>query len=172
MVGYQTVTPDTIAHYLGIKAGEPYDPEKIRSNFQTLWDVGLLENVTIEAERAASGVTIIVTIEERPMITSIEFKGNKKISVSQIKDRLREQKAELHAGTPLSLRDIAKVRAAIADYYTEQGYRSVRSTSDRGRLQDRQEGRLRNRRGRQDQDRVDPLQRQQGLSARWPCATP
>jgi outer membrane protein insertion porin family len=125
VIGYQTVTPDTIAHYLGIKVGDPYDPEKIRSNFQTLWDVGLLENVTIEAEIAPSGVTLVVTIEERPMIKTIEYQGNKKISVSQIKDRLKEQKAEVHAGAPLSLRDIAKVRSVIADYYTEQGFRSA-----------------------------------------------
>ena len=45
VVGYQTVSPDTIAHYLGVKVGDPYDPEKIRANFQSLWDVGLLENV-------------------------------------------------------------------------------------------------------------------------------
>ncbi|HYK41166.1 MAG TPA: hypothetical protein VE007_02175, partial [Thermoanaerobaculia bacterium] len=25
VVGYQTVSPDTIAHYLGIKVGDPYD---------------------------------------------------------------------------------------------------------------------------------------------------
>src|SRR2546429_3428144 len=36
VVGYQTVSPDTIAHYLGIKVGDPYDPETIRGNFQKL----------------------------------------------------------------------------------------------------------------------------------------
>ena len=125
VIGYQTVTPDTIAHYLGIRVGDSYDPEKIRSNFQTLWDVGLLENVTIEAEISPVGVTLVITIEERPMISSVEYQGNKKISVSQIKDRMKEQKVDVRAGAPLSLRDIAKVRAAIADYYTEQGYRSA-----------------------------------------------
>ncbi len=80
VVGYQTVSPDTIAHYLGVKVGDPYDPEKIRDNFQTLWDVGLLENVSIEAERGAGGVTLIVTIEERPTIKEVDFTGNKKFS--------------------------------------------------------------------------------------------
>src|SRR5207237_10628546 len=80
VVGYQTVSPDTIAHYLGVKAGDPYDPEKIRANFQALWDVGLLENVSVEAERDTAGVTLVVTIEERPTISSIDFTGNKKLS--------------------------------------------------------------------------------------------
>jgi len=125
VVGYQTVSPDTIAHYLGVKVGDPYDPEKIRANFQSLWDVGLLENVSVEAERDAAGVTLVVTIEERPTISSIDFSGNKKLSTSQIKDKLREEKVEIHQGAPLSLRDIAKTRSAIADYYVSQGFRSA-----------------------------------------------
>ena len=125
VVGYQTVSPDTIAHYLGVKAGDPYDPDKIRDNFQALWDVGLLENVSIEAEREAGGVTLIVTIEERPTIKEVEFTGNKKFSNTQIKDRLREAKIEIRVGAPLSLREIAKVRSSIADYYSENGYRSA-----------------------------------------------
>jgi outer membrane protein insertion porin family len=125
VVGYQTVSPDTIAHYLGVKIGDPYDPEAIRARFRTLWEVGLLDHVSIEAERGAEGVTLIVTVEERPTIGAIEFVGNKKISTSQIRDRLKEQKIEIRAGTPLSLRDIARVRSAISDYYLEQGYRSV-----------------------------------------------
>jgi outer membrane protein insertion porin family len=125
VVGYQTVSPDTIAHYLGVKVGDPYDPEKIRANFQSLWDVGLLENVSVEAERNAAGVTLVVTIEERPTISSIDFTGNKKLSTSQIKDKLREEKVEIHQGAPLSLRDIAKTRSAIADYYLSQGFRSA-----------------------------------------------
>jgi outer membrane protein insertion porin family len=125
VVGYQTVSPDTIAHYLGVKVGDPYDPEKIRANFQSLWDVGLLENVSVEAERDAAGVTLVVTIEERPTISSIDFTGNKKLSTSQIKDKLREEKVEIHQGAPLSLRDIAKTRSAIADYYLSQGFRSA-----------------------------------------------
>jgi outer membrane protein insertion porin family len=125
VLGYQTVAPDTIAHYLGVKVGDPYDPEKIRENFQALWDVGLLENVSIEAERGSSGVTLLITIEERPTIHDIEFQGNKKFSTSQIKDKLKEAKAEVKTGAPLSLRDIAKARSAIADYYAENGYRSA-----------------------------------------------
>lgn len=125
VVGYQTVSPDTIAHYLGIKVGDPYDAEKIRGNFRALWDVGLLENIRIDAERAADGVTLVVTVEERPLVKTIEFTGNKKLSASQIRDRLKENKAEMQPGGPLSLRDIAKARSAIADYYVEQGFRSA-----------------------------------------------
>ena len=125
VVGYQTVAPDTIAHYLGVKVGDRYDPEKIRSNFQSLWDVGLLENVSIEAERGTDGVTLVVTIEERPTIKEVEFTGNKKVSTTQIRDKLKENKVEVKAGAPLSLRDIARARSAVADIYAENGYRGA-----------------------------------------------
>ena len=123
--GYQTVSPETIGHYLGIRVGDPYDPEKIRSRFQALWDVGLLENISIEAEPAAAGVTLVVTVEERPTIKTVEFSGNRKLSTSQIKDRLKEEKVEIKEGAPLSLRDIARTRSVIADYYVQQGFRSA-----------------------------------------------
>jgi outer membrane protein insertion porin family len=125
VLGYQTVSPETIAHYLGVKVGDPYDPEKIRSNFQALWDVGLLENVSVEAERDPGGVTLVVTIEERPTISAIEYSGNKKVSTSDIRDKLKEEKIEVKQGAPLSLREIAKSRSAIADLYTEKGFRSA-----------------------------------------------
>ncbi|MEP6994447.1 MAG: outer membrane protein assembly factor BamA [Acidobacteriota bacterium] len=125
VLGYQTVSPDTIAHYLGIKVGEAYDPEKIRGNFRALWDVGLLENLRIDAERSPSGVTLVVTIEERPIVKTVEFTGNKKLSASQIRDRLRENKVEVQPGAPLSLRDIARMRSAVYDFYIEQGFRSA-----------------------------------------------
>src|SRR5262249_38846560 len=108
-----------------IKVGDDYDPEKIRENFQTLWDVGLLEDVSVEAERTAPGVTLIVTMEEGRTVKEVDFTGNKKFSNSQIKDRLKEAKIEIHTGAPLSLREIAKMRSAIVDYYVENGYRSA-----------------------------------------------
>ena len=55
----------------------------------------------------------------------VEFSGNKKFSSSQIKDKLKEAKAEVHVGAPMSLRDVARARSAIADYYSENGYRSA-----------------------------------------------
>jgi outer membrane protein insertion porin family len=125
VVGYQTVSPETIAHYLGVKVGDAYDPEKIRANFQSLWDVGLLENISVEAEREPAGITLVVTIEERPTISAIEYSGNKKVSTSDIKDKLKEEKIEISPGAPLSLREVAKTRSAIADLYLEKGFRSA-----------------------------------------------
>jgi len=125
VVGYQTVSPDTIAHYLGIKVGDPYDPDLIKKNFPSLWEVGLLENARIDAERGPDGVTLVVTIEERPIVKEIEFEGNKKLSTSQIRDALKENKIELHVGAPLSLREIARARSGIADLYLASGFRSA-----------------------------------------------
>jgi outer membrane protein insertion porin family len=125
VVGYQTVAPDTIAHYLGIKVGDPYDPEKLRQNFPALWEAGLLENARIEAERSPEGVTLVVTVEERPLVKDVDYVGNKKLSTSQIKDALKDGKVEVKAGAPLSLRDVAHARSVISDFYTAQGFRSA-----------------------------------------------
>ncbi len=125
-MGYQTVSPDTIAHYLGHQGRRPYDPEKIRPNFHKLWDVGLLENVRIEAERAARGVTLVVTIEERPIIKEVEFTGNKKLSTSQIQDALKEEQDRGQGGgAAVPARHRRRARSALADMYIAQGFRSA-----------------------------------------------
>ncbi len=125
VVGYQTVSPDAIAHYLGVKVGDVYDADRIRANFPTLWKSGLLENAKIEVERSSAGVTLVVTIEERPIVKEIDFVGNKKVTTSQIKDALKEAKVEIHGGAPLSVREVAHARAAIAEFYQSQGFRSA-----------------------------------------------
>ena len=70
-------------------------------------------------------MTLVVTVEERPIVKDVDFTGNKKLSTSQIKDRLKENKVTVRAGAPLSLRDVARARSTIAEYYVEQGFRSA-----------------------------------------------
>jgi outer membrane protein insertion porin family len=125
MVGSSTVSADAALFYLGVKVGDPYDPEKIRKNFAALWRSGLFENVRIDAEHGPGGVTLVLTVEERPTIVAVSFVGNKKLSLSQIKDKLTQAKAAIKVGAPLSLHDAAAVAQAIRDLYQEAGFRSA-----------------------------------------------
>ena len=156
--------PDTIAHYLGIKVGDPYDPEKIRQNFPTLWDVGPARERQDRGRALAGGRH--PRRDDRGAARSSRrstSSGNKKLSTSQIKDRLKEGKVEVHAGAPA---------VAARDREGALGHRRLLHGAglpqrhgrlpDRRHLEDREEGRLPDRRGRQDQDRVHPVHGQHG----------
>jgi outer membrane protein insertion porin family len=125
MIGSSTVSGDTVLYYLGLKIGDPYDPAKIRRNFGTLWKSGLFENVEIEAEHGPGGVTLVVSVEDRPTIRAVQYTGNKKISMSQIREKLGFEKASIKVGSPLSMKDVAAVVKAVRDLYQEGGFRSA-----------------------------------------------
>ena len=125
MVGSSTISAETVLFYLGMHVGDPYDPEKIQKNFDNLWKSDLFDDVKVEADRAPGGVTLFFTVVERPTVYSVEYTGNKKLAVSQIRDKVTQEKAAIKTGVPLSMKDVAAVAQAIRDVYAENGFRSV-----------------------------------------------
>ncbi len=123
--GGKTVTPETVGFYLGVKAGDDYSEETLQRNFLKLWDSGLFEDVSLEKEIVSQGIRIIATISERPRVVDLEFRGNKKLTTSQMKDKLKEGKVEIKVGGPISLRDVAKAKAVLLEAYKAEGFRSA-----------------------------------------------
>jgi outer membrane protein insertion porin family len=123
--GGKTVTSETVGFYLGIKVGDLYDAALVKKNFVKLWDSGLFEDVRLEREAVPGGVQIIATVVERPTMADLEFRGNKKLTTSQLKDKLKEGKAELKLGGPVSLRDVSKAKAVLLEAYKAEGFRSA-----------------------------------------------
>jgi outer membrane protein insertion porin family len=123
--GGKLVGPDTISFYLGVKVGDVYDDETIRKGFLRLWDSGLFEDLRLEKETVPGGLQLVAVVVERPKVGDLEFRGNKKMTTSQLKDKLKEGKAEIKVGGPLSLRDVSKAKAALLDAYRADGFRSA-----------------------------------------------
>jgi outer membrane protein insertion porin family len=123
--GGKTVTSETIGFYLGVKPGDPYDAALLRRNFGRLWDSGLFEDLSLEKEDVPGGVKIIAVFVERPIVSDLEFRGNKKLTTSQLKDKLKEGKAEIKVGSPISLREVSKAKSVLAEAYKAEGFRSV-----------------------------------------------
>ena len=123
--GGKTTAPETVGFYLGIKAGDPYDDEAVKRNFTKLWDSGLFEDVTLEKDVTPQGIVLVATVVERPTIADLEFRGNKKLTTSQLKDKLKEGKAEIRVGAAVSLRDVAKAKGVLLEAYKAEGFRSA-----------------------------------------------
>jgi outer membrane protein insertion porin family len=123
--GGKTTAPETVGFYLGLKAGDPYDDDLVKRNFTKLWDSGLFEDVSLEKDVTPQGVVLTANVVERPTIADLEFRGNKKLTTSQLKDKLKEGKAEIRIGAPVSLRDVAKAKGVLLDGYKAEGFRSA-----------------------------------------------
>jgi outer membrane protein insertion porin family len=129
--GGVTVTLDTVTYYLGLEAGDPLDLEVIAEGFHRLWDSGLFESVRIESETTEDGeVALYVVVTERPFVSTVVFEGNKKVSTSDMKDKLDEKGVEVPRNVPLKLSNLSRIQAAIKEIYDEEGFRSAQVSYD------------------------------------------
>lgn len=124
--GGVTLTEDTVAYYLGMESGDPLNREFLSDGFRRLWESNLVEDLKIEAEALEDGrVNLIVTVVERPFVNSVVFEGNKKLSATDIKDRLDEVGVEVPRNVPLRMAQLSKIENALVSIYAADGYRSA-----------------------------------------------
>src|SRR4029077_20459299 len=97
--GNTSVAGDTIRVYLGVNAGDPYDPAALQRNFLNLWQTGLFDDIRVETDTAPNGGIIIrAIVKERPRIGAVEYRGNKELNTAKINEQLDKDKVDLHVG--------------------------------------------------------------------------
>ena len=84
--GLQRVEPGTVFASLPFKVGETYSDEKGTAAIRSLFSLGLFKDVRIETLQTV----VLVIVEERPIISSVEFIGTKEFDKDTLKKALRE----------------------------------------------------------------------------------
>jgi outer membrane protein insertion porin family len=84
--GVQRTEAGTIFSYLPIKVGDRVTDERISDAVKALYATGFFRDVRLEAQ----GDVLIVSVQERPTISSITYVGNKEFDTDTIKKALRD----------------------------------------------------------------------------------
>ena len=84
--GLQRTEPGTVFSYLPVKVGETLDRAKAQQALRALYATGFFQDVRLEAE---NGV-LVVFVQERPAIASIDFSGMKELDADNVRKILRE----------------------------------------------------------------------------------
>lgn len=84
--GNQRTEVGTVFSYLPIKIGDTYNEERGAAAIRTLFASGLFRDVRLEAD----GDVLIVALEERPAIASLNFVGAKDLEPDKLKTALRD----------------------------------------------------------------------------------
>ncbi len=84
--GIQRIEPGTVFSYLPIKVGDTLTDAKAAGAIRSLFATGFFRDVRLEVQ----GGVLIVTLEERPAIASIEFSGMKEFEKDKVKQGLRD----------------------------------------------------------------------------------
>ncbi|HUQ74651.1 MAG TPA: outer membrane protein assembly factor BamA [Burkholderiales bacterium] len=84
--GLQRTEPGTVFSYLPVKVGETMTEEKAQAALRSLYATGFFKDVRLDMDNDV----LVVSVEERPAIASIDFSGMKEFEPDAVRKVLRE----------------------------------------------------------------------------------
>ena len=84
--GIQRTEAGTVFSYLPVRVGDTFNDEKAAAAIKALYATGFFKDVRIEAD----GSVLVVLLEERPAIASVDFTGIKEFDKAQLTKSLKE----------------------------------------------------------------------------------
>lgn len=126
--GNRTVPTEAILYRIPHRIGQPFMADGTRqliTNVYTLGDLpfGLsyFKNIKVAAEHVGTdGINLIVIVEEKELLETMRFEGNKHLSESDIKKKIPFEDIPV-----IDEQDLGKYIAVIKKLYTEKGYHFV-----------------------------------------------
>ena len=119
--GTRRVPQATLRALIFSKPGDKIDEEALHRDFMTLWNTGRLDDLRLEREPGKNGWIIRFVVQERPVIRSITYEGNKSVSVSDILDRYKERKVGLTVEQQYDQSKVQKARNVLLELLSERG---------------------------------------------------
>jgi len=83
--GNQRIEEGTIRSYMLVQPGDAFDPDRIDRSLKTLYATGLFQDVTLRRD----GGTLVVKVQENPIVSRIAFEGNRKLNDEQLRGELQ-----------------------------------------------------------------------------------
>jgi len=121
--GNRFLQRETLLFYVSTKAGDRYDPLRLRDDFRRLWDTGFLRNLVLDVNDGQSdGVIVTFHVEERRRIQIVDYRGSKKIKNDEINEKLKELDLQLRIDTFYDLGKARRIEALIKEMLREKGY--------------------------------------------------
>ncbi|MBI5748306.1 MAG: outer membrane protein assembly factor BamA [Nitrospinae bacterium] len=115
--GNERVHESTIRYYISLKEGDVYSPSKIRNDIKRIYDLGYFDDIKVDLEEEASGLTVAYLIKEKPFIKNVIIKGIKEIEDFEIKKKLSIKKG-IHFKSHFVQKDIDSIKKL----YQEKGF--------------------------------------------------
>ncbi|ASU38592.1 outer membrane protein assembly factor BamA [Herbaspirillum sp. meg3] len=84
--GIQRTEAGTVFSYLPVRVGDTFNDEKGTAAIKALYATGFFKDVRVEAE----GDVLVIQVEERPAIASVDFTGIKEFDKEQLTKALKE----------------------------------------------------------------------------------
>ncbi len=124
IAGLQRLTPGTIFNYLPVEIGDAFNDQKSAESLRELFRTGFFDDVKIEREANI----LLITVDERPTIGSLEIDGNKDITTDNLMEGLEE--AGFVEGRVYDRSQVEKLQIELERQYHANGKYGVRISAD------------------------------------------
>jgi outer membrane protein insertion porin family len=123
-VGPPAASEDLIKANIRVKPGDPYNRNNIDDDIRTLYSTGYFKDIKVGEERVADGsqdgVTLKYVLTGKPVLTDIQFKGNKKYSRNKLLKKVTSK-----TGSPIDERKLFSDTQEILKLYQKAGYQKT-----------------------------------------------
>ncbi|HEV2866035.1 MAG TPA: outer membrane protein assembly factor BamA, partial [Allosphingosinicella sp.] len=118
VTGNQRLEPETVLSYTALRAGEPYDQERLDQALRDLYATELFADVTIAGIETGD---IVIQVRENPVINRIVLEGNRRLKDDKIAPEIRLAPRQIFTRSRARA-DVAR----IIELYRRQGRYAAR----------------------------------------------
>ncbi len=115
--GNRRVGTDAIMEHIGTRKGEMYSREQISKDIKDIFSMGYFDDIEVDVQHDASGLTVTYMLREKPAIRKIVIKGNSKIETKDIKEVLN-----IKPYTVVRDKSLQEAAQKIEALYSDKGF--------------------------------------------------
>jgi len=113
--GLQRISAGAIFNFLPVKVGDTFDPAESSDLIRELYKTGFFKDIELSTE----GTAIVISVDEYPSISQIEFAGNKLIKAEALRDALAGN--DFTEGRVFKPNVLEEVKQELKRQYLNQG---------------------------------------------------
>ena len=121
IMGNSKVEEGVIRGAIKSREGGPLSVEKIREDLRSIFDLGYFTDVQVDIKSTPQGKEVIFIVVEKPSIKEIVIKGNQKVKLDDIKEKMT-----LKTRAILNLEKVKEDSEQIRKLYFSKGYYGVK----------------------------------------------
>jgi outer membrane protein insertion porin family len=130
VIGNREIPKETVLARMFSRVNESYDPLTVERDFNSLWNTGYFENVSIQKEDNPKGVILDVYVTEKPTIREINYKGLNSVTVSDVLDRFKKEKVGISVESKYDPTRVARAIAVLKEMLGEHGHQFATIKAD------------------------------------------
>lgn len=113
----RAVSTAVILSKIKTKVGDTFSHDVLNDDLKRLYGLGFFTDISIDVSDYEDGVEVTFIVEEKPLISKIEFQGNKSIKDAHLKNEMSSKEGQMLDPSLLS-----QDMVAIGRFYQKKGF--------------------------------------------------